>query len=386
MSTDTPVDVVVVGLDLAASRSPPARRGRLEWSASMSASSAASVPTGAASPRDDDPGRPRCSPRPAGSTAWPGGEVPPTGSRSRPHPRRGHRRLGRPGRRRPPRAAGVRFVRGPGRLTAPAGWRSTAPPTPRRGSCSTPARRRRPARSTGSTTPLLDQPRRRRAAAARRRWSCSAAAPSAPRWRRCSRASASRSPSSRPPTAILALEEPEAGGAARRGVRPRGHLVLTGARSTRCRHDDGRFTVDARRRRDGLERPSGCWSRPAAAPTWPARARGRRARPLGPLASTTDARMRVGDGLWAVGDITGKGAFTHVSMYQADVAVRDILGQDGPRAVPRGAAGHLHRPGGRLGGADREAGARRRARRRGRALADLTESTRGWIHGPGRTA
>lgn len=53
----------------------------------------------------------------------------------------------------------------------------------------------------------------------------------------------------------------------------------------------------------------------------------------------TDARMRAGRRLWAVGDITGKGAFTHVSMYQADVAVRDILDQDGPgadyRAVPR---------------------------------------------------
>jgi pyruvate/2-oxoglutarate dehydrogenase complex dihydrolipoamide dehydrogenase (E3) component len=53
----------------------------------------------------------------------------------------------------------------------------------------------------------------------------------------------------------------------------------------------------------------------------------------------TDEWMRAGDGLWAVGDITGKGAFTHMSMYQADVAVRDVLGQGGPaadyRAVPR---------------------------------------------------
>ena len=53
----------------------------------------------------------------------------------------------------------------------------------------------------------------------------------------------------------------------------------------------------------------------------------------------TDERMRAGEKLWAVGDITGKGAFTHVSMYQAAVAIRDILGQDGPwadyRAVPR---------------------------------------------------
>ncbi|MGN6753869.1 MAG: dihydrolipoyl dehydrogenase family protein [Intrasporangium sp.] len=52
-----------------------------------------------------------------------------------------------------------------------------------------------------------------------------------------------------------------------------------------------------------------------------------------------DDRCRVTDGVWAVGDITGKGAFTHVSMYQAGVVVRDILGQDGPaadyRALPR---------------------------------------------------
>jgi pyruvate/2-oxoglutarate dehydrogenase complex dihydrolipoamide dehydrogenase (E3) component len=53
----------------------------------------------------------------------------------------------------------------------------------------------------------------------------------------------------------------------------------------------------------------------------------------------TDERMRAGDKLWAIGDITGKGAFTHVSMYQAAVVVRDVLGQPGPwadyRAVPR---------------------------------------------------
>jgi pyruvate/2-oxoglutarate dehydrogenase complex dihydrolipoamide dehydrogenase (E3) component len=52
-----------------------------------------------------------------------------------------------------------------------------------------------------------------------------------------------------------------------------------------------------------------------------------------------DGHMRAADGLWAIGDITGKGAFTHVSMYQASVAVRDILGEEGPqaayRAVPR---------------------------------------------------
>lgn len=58
-----------------------------------------------------------------------------------------------------------------------------------------------------------------------------------------------------------------------------------------------------------------------------------------------DERMRVrgvvdADGapwLWAVGDITGKGAFTHVSNYQGRVAVRDLLDEDGPWADYRAA-------------------------------------------------
>ena len=48
--------------------------------------------------------------------------------------------------------------------------------------------------------------------------------------------------------------------------------------------------------------------------------------------------MRATDGLWVIGDVTGKGAFTHVSMYQHAIAKRDILGEDGPaggyHAVP----------------------------------------------------
>ena len=52
-----------------------------------------------------------------------------------------------------------------------------------------------------------------------------------------------------------------------------------------------------------------------------------------------DERCRVADGVWAVGDLTGKGAFTHVAMYQAGIVIADILGEDGPpsdyRALPR---------------------------------------------------
>ena len=36
--------------------------------------------------------------------------------------------------------------------------------------------------------------------------------------------------------------------------------------------------------------------------------------------------MRAGERLWAIGDITGRGAFTHMSMYEAAIAGDDILG------------------------------------------------------------
>ena len=52
-----------------------------------------------------------------------------------------------------------------------------------------------------------------------------------------------------------------------------------------------------------------------------------------------DDMCRAAPGLWAVGDITGEGAFTHVSMYQAEIVLADILGRSvAPadyRALPR---------------------------------------------------
>jgi pyruvate/2-oxoglutarate dehydrogenase complex dihydrolipoamide dehydrogenase (E3) component len=47
----------------------------------------------------------------------------------------------------------------------------------------------------------------------------------------------------------------------------------------------------------------------------------------------TDERMRVTDGVWAVGDITGKGLFTHVGIHQGGIARADILDPDGPAPV-----------------------------------------------------
>ena len=39
--------------------------------------------------------------------------------------------------------------------------------------------------------------------------------------------------------------------------------------------------------------------------------------------------MRAADGLWAIGDVTGIGAFTHLAVYQARIAASDILGIPG---------------------------------------------------------
>ena len=87
--------------------------------------------------------------------------------------------------------------------------------------------------------------------------------------------------------------------------------------------------------------------------------------------------------VWGVGDVCGKGAFTHLSMYQAAIAMADIMGREWPaadyRALPRvtftdpeiGSAGLT------------EQQARERGIRVKVSAAPTSSSTRGWIHGPG---
>lgn len=51
-----------------------------------------------------------------------------------------------------------------------------------------------------------------------------------------------------------------------------------------------------------------------------------------------DERCRLGEGLWAVGDVTGVMAFTHVAQYQGRVVADNILGRDRTanyRGIPR---------------------------------------------------
>ncbi|MGA8256507.1 MAG: NAD(P)/FAD-dependent oxidoreductase [Nocardioides sp.] len=104
---------------------------------------------------------------------------------------------------------------------------------------------------------------------------------------------------------------------------------------------------------------------------------------LDPDASTidTDERMRAAERLWAVGDVTGKGAFTHVSRYQAVAVVRDILDRDGPWAEYHSVS--------RVTFTDPEVGSvgltEQQAREAGlnvvTGLAQVDKSSRGWIHG-----
>jgi pyruvate/2-oxoglutarate dehydrogenase complex dihydrolipoamide dehydrogenase (E3) component len=51
-----------------------------------------------------------------------------------------------------------------------------------------------------------------------------------------------------------------------------------------------------------------------------------------------DERCRACEGVWAVGDVTGKGQFTHVAAYQGRIAAADMLGHRARadyQAVPR---------------------------------------------------
>jgi len=96
-----------------------------------------------------------------------------------------------------------------------------------------------------------------------------------------------------------------------------------------------------------------------------------------------DGRLRAAPGVWALGDITGKGAFTHMSMYQAGIVLADILGQPGfeaqYHAVPR------------VTFTDPEVGAvgltEAQARQEGLdvrvSTAQIPQSARGWIHKAG---
>lgn len=183
---------------------------------------------------------------------------------------------------------------------------------------------------------------------------------------------------------LLPGDEPQAGEVLATVFRREGIAVRTGVHVEQVKHDGHGFTLQL----DGG--PGGGHSGALCAAQLLVAA-GRRTDlvALGVAAAGIDDRgsvievdghMRAAEGVWAVGDVTGKGAFTHISMYQARIAATDILGEPAEpadyRAVPRvtftdpevGAVGLTE-------AAARDAGLPVRI-----GMANLPSSARGWLH------
>ena len=96
-----------------------------------------------------------------------------------------------------------------------------------------------------------------------------------------------------------------------------------------------------------------------------------------------DDHLRVGERLWAIGDVTVSGGFTHMAIYHGGIVINDILGNPWPgadyRAKPRatftdpevGVAGLT------------EDQARKQGMNVRTGIQPASVTSRGWIHGPG---
>ena len=102
--------------------------------------------------------------------------------------------------------------------------------------------------------------------------------------------------------------------------------------------------------------------------------------PADARAVPVDEHLRVAPGVWALGDVTGKGGFTHVAMYQAQIVVAAILGHEHApadyRALPK--VTFTDPEVGEVGLTVAAAGAAGIEVRVGRAA--VPSSARGWIH------
>ncbi|MGH3737795.1 MAG: dihydrolipoyl dehydrogenase family protein [Micromonosporaceae bacterium] len=177
---------------------------------------------------------------------------------------------------------------------------------------------------------------------------------------------------------LLPVEEPEASEVVQKALEADGITVRTGARAVKV---DPGFSVSL----DDGSTVEGEKLLVAVGRRVDLSGLGVDAAGLDPKAKAlpTDERLCAAERLWGVGDVTGHGAFTHVAMYQAQIVVRDILGQEGPpadyRALPRvtftdpevGAVGLT------------EAQAREAGLTVSTGLAQVPSTARGWIHKAG---
>jgi pyruvate/2-oxoglutarate dehydrogenase complex dihydrolipoamide dehydrogenase (E3) component len=179
---------------------------------------------------------------------------------------------------------------------------------------------------------------------------------------------------------LLYFEEPEASDLIGRIFMREGIRVLTSAPAERVSHNGECFTVRMGNSAVAADRLLVATGRRVNLAAVGVAAVG-----LDEKAKTipTDGWMRAADGLWAIGDITGQGAFTHMSMYQADIVVRDILGTGGEpadyRAVPR--VTFTDPEIGSVGVTEEQARAAGLRVRTG--MTQVPYSARGWIHKAG---
>jgi pyruvate/2-oxoglutarate dehydrogenase complex dihydrolipoamide dehydrogenase (E3) component len=129
------------------------------------------------------------------------------------------------------------------------------------------------------------------------------------------------------PDRLVDREDPRVGELAREALAADGVTIHTGRTVTRARPAGGGavLTLD-----DGTEVGTdvvilGAGRRPATAGLG-LEAAGVKLTGRGGIG--IDNRRRAGDGLWALGDVTGVALFTHVAMYQGRVAAANILGRD----------------------------------------------------------
>lgn len=136
---------------------------------------------------------------------------------------------------------------------------------------------------------------------------------------------------------LLPAEEPQAAETLRQALERDGIDVRTGAKATGV-DQDGNFTVTL----DSGERVHGERLLVATGRRADLAALGTSNADIDDSAAwiPVDEHLRAAPGVWAVGDITGKGLFTHVAVYQGEIAADDILGKDVPgadyTAMPRG--------------------------------------------------
>jgi pyruvate/2-oxoglutarate dehydrogenase complex dihydrolipoamide dehydrogenase (E3) component len=180
---------------------------------------------------------------------------------------------------------------------------------------------------------------------------------------------------------ILAVEEPEASAVVSSVLQREGIDVQVGVNITEVRQGEEGIVVELKDGRTfSAERLLVAAGRRSHIPEIGVDTIG-----LDPTAKTleVDDHMQVIDGVFAVGDVTGKGPFTHVAVWQARVLIAHLLG----RSEPFGGYDALawvtftDPEVGRVGMSEKQ------ARDAGLEVAigrsEIASNTRGWIHGEG---